>query len=123
MTNDSARRLHALFFPASRSCGHNRWCPLADIYRTADGWLVKVELAGVRPEEISVTFSGRRLTIHGSRRDWTQREDHTHQVLEIAYSEFERSLELPADMGRAETTTTYQHGMLLIAIRKEEAAP
>src|SRR5438045_792618 len=50
MTNDRARRLHALFTPVVHSCGHNRWCPAADVYRTADGWLVKVELAGVRPE-------------------------------------------------------------------------
>ena len=49
MTNDRARRLHALFTPVVHSCGHNRWCPAADVYRTADGWLVKVELAGVRP--------------------------------------------------------------------------
>jgi predicted ATP-dependent protease len=45
MSNDRTRRLHALFFPAATSCGHNRWCPAADVYRTADGWLVKVGLA------------------------------------------------------------------------------
>jgi HSP20 family protein len=123
MTFDVARRLHALFLPASRSCGHNRWCPAVDVYRTPSGWLVKVELAGVRPEEVSVTVVGRRLTVRGSRRDWSLAEGHSHHVLEIAYSEFERSLELPGDLGRAVVTTAYQHGMLLISIRNEEVEP
>jgi HSP20 family protein len=123
MSFDGPRRLHALFAPAARGCGHNHWCPPVDIYRTPAGWLVKVELAGVRPEEVTVTLSGRRLTIRGSRRDWTLAEGHSHHVLEIAYSQFERTLELPCDLGRAVVSTTYQYGMLLISIRNEEDHP
>ena len=30
------------------------WNPAADVYRTRDGWTVKIDLAGVRPDEIEI---------------------------------------------------------------------
>ena len=36
------------------------WQPRADVYRMPGGWLVKLELAGVRPEEIRLTVRGAR---------------------------------------------------------------
>jgi HSP20 family molecular chaperone IbpA len=40
--------------------------------------------------------------------------------MEIAYSRFERVLELPCDLGRAEIETTYRDGMLFVHIRTGE---
>lgn len=34
----------------------SNWYPRADIYRSNEGWLVKLELAGVRQEDIEVTL-------------------------------------------------------------------
>jgi HSP20 family molecular chaperone IbpA len=39
--------------------------------------------------------------------------------MEIAYSDFERSLELPCDLGRADITTEYRDGILLVRIATE----
>ena len=39
------------------------WQPQADIYRVRDGWVVKLELAGVRPQDVSVTVRGSQLHI------------------------------------------------------------
>jgi HSP20 family molecular chaperone IbpA len=36
--------------------------------------------------------------------------------MEIAYSHFERSLELPCDLERADITTEFHDGMLLVRI-------
>src|SRR5919205_684335 len=42
----------AAFFLAGEDAGREAvWRPRADVYRTPDGWLVKLELAGVRPDE------------------------------------------------------------------------
>jgi HSP20 family protein len=123
MITDRARRLQALFVPAAHGHGPACWRPAADVYRTPTGWLVKMELAGVRPEDVSVIAAGRRLTVRGSRRDWTLEEGHAHYKLEIAYSQFERSLELPCDLERMEMSLASQHGLLLISIRDKETAP
>lgn len=118
MANDLIRMLQSLFPPGPEQGRQAAWRPPADVYRTRDGWLVKFDLAGVRPEEIQLTVSGRRLTVRGTRRDWSHEEGCCH-LMEIAYSEFERSITLPDDLGQAPLTTEYRDGLLLVHIRTE----
>ena len=41
-----------MFFLSETLHGRHVWQPRADVYRTPEGWLVKLELAGVRLDEI-----------------------------------------------------------------------
>jgi HSP20 family protein len=116
MSDDLIRIMHAFFLPAVESCRDSPWCPACDVYRDRRGWLVKFELAGVRPQDIELTVRGRRMTVRGSRRDFTALEGSRYYQMEIAYSHFERSLELPCDLERADITTEYRDGMLLVLI-------
>lgn len=118
MSGDIIRLMQALFRPA-HGCGTPTWCPAADLYRTASGWLVKLDLAGVRPEDVTVRAEGRRLTVSGSRRDCALSEGCHHYHMEIAYSHFERSFELPCDLIDGRITTDYRDGMLHLHIRTE----
>ena len=70
MSRDLKRLMQSLFTPAARSCGEACWQPSADIYRTPEGWLVKFDLAGVRPEDIIVAVQNSHLIVRGTRRDW-----------------------------------------------------
>ncbi len=121
MPKDLVRLMHALFLPGAKQFCEACWRPSADVYRAPDGWLVKFDLAGVRPEDIRLEASGRRLTVRGCRRDWTATEGHSHYTLEISYSTFERSVELPCDLEPAGIATEYRDGMLLVRIRTETA--
>ncbi len=120
MAKDFIRLMHALFLPGATACKDNLWCPAADVYRNRHGWLVKFDLAGVRPEDIDLEVSGHRMTVRGVRRDCTTHEGCSYYRLEIAYSRFERSLELPCDLERADITTEYRDGMLLVHIPTED---
>jgi HSP20 family protein len=95
------------------------WRPALDIYRSPRGWLVKCDMAGVRPEDIRVSLAGRWLTIAGTRRDWSIAEDVRVYSLEIAYTCFERRVELPCDLQDAEVRLEYRDGMLLIALKRD----
>jgi HSP20 family protein len=119
MSQDFIRIMHALFLPAAEKCYDSPWCPAADVYRGRHGWLVKFELAGVRAEDIHLEVVGPRMTLRGVRRDCTAAEELHCYRMEIAYSEFERSLELPCDLRRADITTEYRDGMLLVRIQTE----
>ena len=118
MPADIVRWMQSLFLPAVRSFREPSWSPSADVYRTPDGWLVKLDLAGVRPEDIEVAVSGRRLRVRGSRHDWCVGECSHSYLMEIAYSTFERSIELPEDIDRRRLETEYRDGMLLIRLRE-----
>lgn len=116
------RVMQALMPEASGMSGEAGWQPAADVYRTAQGWLVKFDLAGVKADEIQLTAKGSQLTVRGSRRDWSLGEEcHCHQM-EIAYSHFERTLGLPCDLERADISADYKDGMLLVRIREGGSA-
>jgi HSP20 family protein len=103
-------------FPAGPVRGP--WRPPADVYRTRDGWLVKLELAGVRPDELEIQVSGTKLRVAGVRRDFVIREaEHAHSM-EISYNRFERAIEFPERLDRYATETRYQDGMLLVFLRR-----
>ncbi|MCS6852920.1 MAG: Hsp20/alpha crystallin family protein [Gemmataceae bacterium] len=122
MAADVIRRMQSLFQPPAYSSTDWVWHPSVDVYRTRDGWLVKYDLAGVRPEDIEVSAVGSRLTVRGVRRDWGVEEECCCWLMEIAYSRFERTLELPGDLERSRLVVEHRDGMLLIRIRKEERA-
>lgn len=123
MARDVIRLMHSLFVPAVRNCGDACWCPPADVYRTATGWAVKLDLAGVRPEDVRLHREGSRLVVTGSRRDLVVQEGHRHYCMEISYSRFERGVDLPVDLEQARLSTDYRDGMLLIRIETEESNP
>lgn len=95
------------------------WQPPADIYRIARGWLVKLDLAGVRSEDIRLSVKGRRLTVQGLRRDWVIEAGQQYYSMEIAYNRFKRVIEFSTDLSRARIATEYRDGMLLIWLETE----
>lgn len=100
--------------PASRQ--EAQWRPAVDVYRTPYGWLLKFELAGVRIDDISVHRQGGRITVSGVRRDWTWEDGYHHHMMEISYSRFERTIELPYDPGDAALDVEYRDGLLLVRV-------
>jgi HSP20 family protein len=121
MAKDVVRLMHALFLPAVESRGQGAWRPAADVYQTRRGWIVKFDLAGVRPEDVTAEVRGRQLRVRGTRRDCSVEEGCHYYQMEIAYSRFERTLELPCDLERAEIDTEFRDGMLFVQIHCTES--
>jgi HSP20 family protein len=107
-----------IFLPAAVNERSGVWQPPIDVYRATDGWLLKVDLAGVDPADVTVELQGQRISIRGQRRDWCLEEGCRHFRMEISYSQFERTIELPDELVGALVATEYRQGMLLIRIRQ-----
>ena len=118
MATDDVRFKHVLFLSAARP-PEEAWRPRADVYRTPGGWLVKLELAGVLPDDVRLATRGNMLCVQGTRRDLRMQECRDCHRLEIDYSRFERLLELPGLSESAEIAMSYRDGMLLIQIETE----
>ena len=113
------------YFRMIRDDRHSRpsgrlWCPAADVYRTADGWIVKVDLAGIKPSDVEVTVDGDVLRVSGSRRDGTCGEGVSHYQLEITYSRFEKVIQFPCSIEHATVTRDYHDGLLILQLREEK---
>lgn len=109
----------SIFFLSRASDFHEAvWMPGVDVYRRPTGWLVKCDLAGVRPEDVAVSLQGSNLSIRGIRRDPMVEEGWEHDSMEIPYGRFERSIVLPEGLGEARVTAHYRNGMLLVRVRE-----
>ena len=102
--------------PAERT-----WCPAADIYQTQHGWIVKVELAGVRTDDLEISIEGSTLRLTGLRRDSLYAETISYHQLEITYSRFEKKLQFPSRIDAATIERDYRDGLLILYLRSNEA--
>ena len=115
--SDRIRSIQSLLDAASSSSAKEAcWRPAVDIYRAGLAWLVKIDLAGVRKEDIQVELDGQRLTVRGVRRDLTILDGQRAYSMEIEYNQFERIVELPMNVETARFASEYHDGMFLVSI-------
>lgn len=101
------------------------WEPRVDILEDANRILVKVEIAGVRGEDIHLMYMPERhsLLLRGVRQDEASNSNgrvSVHQ-LEIFYGEFQREIRLPeSPILIDEMKAQYRNGFLVILIPKEQ---
>ena len=100
--------------------GARVWRPDADVYRTSDGWIVKVDLAGVAADDLEITIQGKTLSIAGCRRDTFFGKGIVYHQLEITYSRFEKQLVFPCSIEGASVLRDYRDGLLILHLRGEE---
>jgi HSP20 family protein len=100
-------------------CPEHLWNPAADVYRTSDGWFVKMELAGVEPDELEMTVEGDTLRVRGVRRDERLTGAVSYHQLEITYSRFERTIRFPCLIGNARLVRN-KNGLLLLHLQSSE---
>lgn len=103
-------------FTATTHSTETFWRPPADIYRTRTGWLIKYDLAGVKPDDIEIRVKGSEISVGGFRRDWKLEEGCTHYSMEISYNRFERTIELPCILDGAEIEVQARDGILLVRL-------
>ena len=110
-----ARRetLHAI----SWQVRSNAWSPPTDIYETEQGFIVKVEIAGMREEDFEVVIEGNILRVHGNRSDLSERRAY-HQM-EIRFGKFEIAVEFPAPFESEESMAEYKDGFLIVTLPKK----
>jgi HSP20 family protein len=93
-----------------------RWIPNTDVYTTDTGLVIKVELAGMKSENLEITVEGSRLRISGSRPDVCRAHKCNFLVMEISYGPFESVLELLPGYDLSQAKAIYVNGFLRIDV-------
>jgi HSP20 family protein len=99
------------------------WTPYTDVYLTTDGLVIKVELAGMRKEDLELTVEGNQLRINGVRRDCCRAAQCKFVVMEINYGHFESHIELPPGYDLSNAKASYQNGFLRVDVPAHAAPP
>ncbi len=91
-----------------------------DIYETVESFVIKMEVAGLKPDEdVQIQLNQNILTIRGYRQERTAlKKEHYHQA-ELNYGPFERSIVLPNVLAEGvEPRASYENGFLEVHIPK-----
>jgi HSP20 family protein len=100
------------------------WTPICDIYETEKEIVVKLEIPGIKKEDVKVSLENNLLTIHGERKfEEEVKKENFHRV-ERNYGEFLRSFTLPATVDATKILAESKDGLLTVTLpKREEAKP
>ncbi len=98
------------------SSANGHWMPATDVYAADTGLVIKVELAGMRSENLEITVEGNHLRISGDRPDTCRAHKASFLVMEINYGPFESVLELPNGYDLSQAKASYLNGFLRIDV-------
>jgi HSP20 family protein len=111
----------ALFVKTQSHGGHDgpsetSWVPNTDVYVSDSGLVIKVELAGMRREDLQLVVEGNRVKITGHRSDGGRAPQCKFLLMEISYGSFETLIELPDGYDLSKACGAYQNGFLRIDV-------
>jgi HSP20 family protein len=95
------------------------WRPPADILESTEEFVVQIELAGMREEEIEVTLYEDALVISGERRNTQVNQENVYyHEAQIRFGPFRVEVFIPAPIKREEVTAHYENGFLRVDLPK-----
>ena len=101
------------------------WVPAIDVVERRDAYLIALEIPGVDPSTIDVSFEQNVLTVRGSKpMGFELGKDSELRVYsaERVVGNFERSVRLPDFVDGEKIDAEFQHGVLFLTVPKMQAA-
>jgi len=96
------------------------WQPAVEIFETENEVVVKAELPGIDPKNVSVTVTAEGLTIKGEAKAEQEEKGRNYYRRELRYGAYERTIPLSAEVKSDETKATFRHGILEVTVPKAE---
>lgn len=96
------------------------WTPNTDVYETPDRLIVKMELAGIRKDDLEITLHDHWLTVRGYRHDHCPHRQNrcSFRQMEIDYGYFERRILVPTPVDAQRAQAHFHNGFLHIELPK-----
>jgi HSP20 family protein len=94
------------------------WTPAIDVLEAKDELVVRVEVPGIDPKEISVTLADQVLTIGGEKCYAKDEKDEKFYRMERAMGAFSRGVRLPIPVDPNKVTAAFKHGVLTVTLPK-----
>ena len=98
------------------------WVPLTDILARGDDLVIRVELAGVDPDDVDLRFTQGVLTVSGARRCPDDEESGDFYVRERYSGEFRRMITLPEGTDPSQIEAEFDDGLVTITVHNAVAA-
>ena len=99
---------------------NNDWSPSLDVVEEKNQYLVKLELPGLKSEDVKITFEDGVLTISGERKEEKSTDEKKVHLNERFYGRFERGVRFPSPVQSDKISAKFAEGVLEVGLPKTE---
>lgn len=96
--------------------GTEGWAPAIESKVENGNLIVKADLPGIDPKEVSISVLGNQLTIEGERKREEKKEEKDYFYQEVSYGKFSRTIPLPDGVDAEKVKANYKKGVLEITL-------
>ena len=109
---------------SSESLAMGNFVPAVDVYEDAHRLVLKLEVPGIRKEDLNINVEGRNLTVRGERKFESDEKEENFRRIERRFGSFTRTFTLPQMVDTESIDATSTDGVLNISLaKKPEAKP
>ncbi|MCA9240075.1 MAG: Hsp20/alpha crystallin family protein [Planctomycetales bacterium] len=94
--------------------------PSLDLSETDTEVQVRMDLPGVKPEDIDIQLNGNQLRVSGERKEEKEDKGRTYHRIERRFGAFSRSVTLPCEVEEDEVAAEFHEGALTVTLPKSE---
>lgn len=115
-----SRMIREFYVDGNPLCVFSRkeWLPPTDVYETDNTVVVKMEVAGMKKEDLGVILDGDRLILFGQREGERIPQAASFRRMEIKYARFHREFPMPPEVDADRVEAVYHDGFLTVHIPK-----
>jgi len=96
------------------------WAPRTDLSETDDAFRIRLDVPGMRKDDIAINLQNNTLTVSGERSSERQEDGEEYVRVERAFGNFHRTFTLPDAVDPDRVEATYDEGVLTINVPKTE---
>jgi HSP20 family molecular chaperone IbpA len=89
-----------------------------DLYQTPTDIIVQTMVAGVQPDNLTISITRDMITIKGKREENQSIDEGNYFVHELYWGSFSRTISLPEEVDPEEAEAIEKHGLLIIKLPK-----
>jgi HSP20 family protein len=117
-------RMNSLFQDFSRNSGENEqvtaagFVPPVDIYEDEHKLVLKLEIPGIRQEDLDVRMENATLSVRGERSLQSEGKEENFHRVERRYGTFYRAFTVPTTIDQESIQADYEAGVLRLELQK-----
>jgi HSP20 family protein len=100
------------------------WAPVVDVNESASDVGITVELPGIDPSAVEITYENDVLTVKGEKKSTRKEGDSEtrYHIVERTFGAFTRSFRMPKGLDESKIEARYANGVLTVRVPKAAVA-
>jgi HSP20 family protein len=96
------------------------WSPRTDLMETDESYRIRLDLPGMKKDDINITLQNNTLTVRGERTSERTDDREEYVRVERAFGTFHRTFTLPDAVDAERIEAAYDDGVLTVTVPKTE---